>query len=451
MVQRPETNYAWNGDVALAYQVIGEGPIDLVYLQGYCSNVDMSWESPHLARFLNGLAGISRLIVMDRRGWGCSDRFSPTDVPPLETLTDDLLVVMDAVGSERAAIFATWENGPLVIMFAATHPERTTALMLYEAFPAWMATDETPWLDDQEVWEQTFVEFHDEWGTPRWTEGTMKDGPERDWFARYQRASITPGSGLAEFRKYMRTDVRAILPSIQVPTLVFSSNSGEYSLKLPENSRYLASHIPGARLVEIARPADEIHWLHWYGRAEPILREVGRFLADLREEEASFDRVLATVLFTDIVESTAVAARLGDRAWRELVQRHHATVRSLLARYRGVEVDTAGDGFFATFDGPARAARCASAIVGAMKPLGIEVRAGLHTGEVETVGGKAGGMAVVIGARVGAQAGPSEILASRTVRDLTMGSGLVFEDAGERELKGVPERWNLYRVVSPAA
>jgi class 3 adenylate cyclase len=250
------------------------------------------------------------------------------------------------------------------------------------------------------------------------------------------------------FRRFMRTDVRSILPSIRVPTLVLSSNSGE-DFTSPENGRYLASRIPGARLVEIEAPPDQFSWLHWYGRAEPILREVGRFLAELRDEEASLDRVLATVLFTDIVNSTSVAARLGDRGWRELVERHHATVRSLLARYRGVEVDTAGDGFFATFDGPARAAKCATAIVGAMKPLGIEVRAGLHTGEVETIAGKAGGMAVVIGARVGAQARPSEVLASRTVKDLTVGSGLVFEDAGERELKGVPDRWQLYRVIAP--
>jgi class 3 adenylate cyclase len=449
VTQRPETKFAWNGDVALAYQVIGEGPVDLVYLQGYCSNVDMNWESPYLARFLNGLAGLGRLIVMDRRGWGCSDRFSPTGVPPLETLTADLLVVMDAVGSERAAIFGSTETGPLVMMFAASHPERASALLLCDTFPAWMTTVETPWLDDERVWEEVLAQFHDEWGTSRWSEGTMKDGPERDWYTRYQRSSITPGSGVAEFRRYMTTDVRAILPSIQVPTLVLSSTTGEDS-RSPENGRYLASRIPGARLVEIERPADEVHWLHWYGRAEPILREIRRFLADLRQEDAMFDRVLATVLFTDIVNSTAVAARLGDGGWRELVERHYAVVRSLLARYRGVEVDTAGDGFFATFDGPARAARCAIAIVGAMGPLGIEVRAGLHTGEVESIGGKAGGMAVVIGARVGALAGPSQVLASGTVKDLTAGSGLTFEDVGERELKGVPGRWRLYRVISIA-
>lgn len=445
MVPRPETRFAWNGDVALAYQVVGDGPLDIVYLQGYCSNVDMNWESPHLTRFLTGLAGLGRLIVMDRRGWGCSDRFSPTDVPPLETLTADLQVVLDAVGSERAVILTSFENSCLVMLFAATHPERCAALVLVDPWVTWVATDETPWVWSAQQWDDTLADIHDDWGTPRWG-GAMAEGPERDWWVRFQRGSITPGSAVAEFRQFMKTDVRAILPSIQVPTLVLASPPDNEEI---QNGRYIASHIPGAQLREIERPASEIHWLHWYGRAPAILAETRRFLAELREEEASFDRVLATVLFTDIVGSTSVATGLGDHGWRELVERHHAIVRSLLARYRGVEVDTAGDGFFATFDGPARAARCAGAIVGAMKPLGIEVRAGLHTGEVETIAGKAGGMAVVIGARVGGRAGPSEMLATRTVKDLTVGSGLVFEDAGEHELKGVPDRWQLYRVTAP--
>jgi class 3 adenylate cyclase len=331
------------------------------------------------------------------------------------------------------------------MLFAATHPERCAALVLVDPWVTWVATDETPWVSDVQQWDQTLADLRDGWGTPRWGV-RMAEAPERDWWVRFQRGSITPGCAVAEFRQNMRTDVRAILPSIQVPTLVLSSPPDEEEV---QNGRYLASHIPGAQLREIARPSDEIHWLHWYGRANAILGATGRFLAELHAEEASFGRTLATVLFTDIVNSTAVAARLGDRGWRELVERHHATVRSLLARYRGIEVDTAGDGFFATFDGPARAARCAGAIVGAMKPLGIEVRAGLHTGEVEAIGGKAGGMAVVIGARVGGRAGPSEVLATRTVKDLTIGSGLVFEDAGESELKGVPDRWQLFRVVAP--
>jgi class 3 adenylate cyclase len=441
MARRPETKYAWNGDVALAYQVIGEGPVDIVYLQGYCSNVDVNWESPHLARFLKGLAGFGRLIVMDRRGWGCSDRFSPNDVPPFEVLTEDLQVVMEAAGSERAVIFTSYENATLVMLFAATHPERCTALVLVDPWVTWTATDETPWVSGEEEWDRINGRLRDAWGTPRWD--SMKDAAEADWYLRYQRASITPGSAFAEFSTHKRTDVRAMLPLIQIPTLVMSSPPSEEDI---QNGRYIASHIPGARLAEIVRPADEINWLHWYGRAPAILRETERFLAELREEQATFDRVLATVLFSDIVDSTALAARLGDTGWRELVERHHATVRSLLARYRGKEADTAGDGFFATFDGPARAVTCANAIVEAVRPLEIEVRVGVHTGEVETIDGKAGGLAVVIGSRVGALASASEVLATQTVKDLTVGSGLVFEDAGEHELKGVPERWRLYRV-----
>ena len=266
-------------------------------------------------------------------------------------------------------------------------------------------------------------------------------------------ASITPGSAVAEFGRYLAPDVRRILPTIQVPTLVLSQDPNEAEperslyLTNPENGRYLASHIPGARLTEIVTPAGQIHHLHWYGRSEPILREVDRFLADLRDEQASFDRILATVLFTDIIGSTAKAAELGDHAWSGLLERHHSTVRALLARYRGHEVDTAGDGFFVTFDGPARAVRCATAIADAVRSLGIEVRAGVHTGEVETIDGKVAGMAVNVGARVGAAAAAGEVLVSQTVKDLTAGSGLVLEDAGEHELKGVPDRWRLYRVV----
>jgi len=452
-MDRPETRYAWNGDVALAYQVVGEGPVDILYLQGYCSNVDMNWESPHLARFLRGLSRVGRVIVMDRRGWGCSDRYSPSDIAPLETLTDDMLAVLEAADSRRATIFATWECGILAMLFAATYPERTHALVLCDAFASYSATDETPWLPDDGKWSEWIDMVHDEWGRPAWSEGEMSDGPERDWFTRYQRGSITPGSAVAEFRRYLATDIRRILPSIQVPTLVLTRGANdadpEESLFLtnPKNGRYLASHIPGARLTEIDIPAGQIHHLHWYGRSEPILRRVDRFLADLREEQASFDRVLATVLFTDIIGSTAKAAELGDHAWSGLLGRHHATVRTLLARYRGHEVDTAGDGFFATFDGPARAVRCATAIAEAVRPLGIEVRAGVHTGEVETIDGKVSGMAVNVGARVGAAAGAGEVLVSQTVKDLTAGSGLVLEDAGEHELKGVPDRWRLYRVV----
>lgn len=442
MIDRPETNFAWNGDIALAYQVIGDGPIDIIYLQGFCSNIDMNWESPHLARFLKGLAGFGRLIVMDRRGWGCSDRFSPTDVPPFETLTADLQVVMDAAGSERAAIFTSFENASLVMLFGATHPERCVSLVLVDPWVTWTATDETPWVGDDDAFDGGLAQLRDDWGSPRWL--PMKDPTEQDWWLRYQRASITPGSAVAEFSANRRTDVRAILPSIQVPTLVLASGPDEEEI---QNGRYAASHISGARLVEIERPADEIYWLHWYGRAPAILAETGRFLAELREEEAEFDRVLATVLFTDIVDSTATAAVMGDAKWRELINSHDRLAKAIVARYRGVYVEGTGDGMLATFDGPARAVRCAQALGQAVKGLGVEIRAGAHTGEITHVEHGIAGLGVHVAARVAAMGGANEVWTSSTVKDLTAGSGLVFEDAGEHELKGVPDRWHLYKVV----
>lgn len=439
----PETKYAWNGDVALAYQVVGDGPIDLIFMEGYASHVDINWESPYLARFLRGLAGHARLIVTDRRGYGCSDRFSPSDVPPLEATVDDLIAVMDAAGSERAAIFGTMFAGFVAAIFAATHPDRTIALILAEAFATYSATDETPWMFTEETWEEICERMHDDLGTPRWAASQDVPPNEQDWNNRWVRASLAPGAAIAETRKHVRTDIRAVLPSIHVPTLVLIDADGKGMLT-PENGRFLASRIPGARVA--AYPGGDID--PWYGGADAVLDEVGRFLTGIRDEEAELDRVLATVLFTDIVGSTSRAADLGDRAWGQLVARHHAAVRAMIARYHGVEIDTAGDGFFATFDGPARGVRCAQQIIDAVKALGLEVRAGVHTGEVQTIDGKAGGLGVVIGARVGGLAGASEILASQTVKDLTLGSGLTFEDRGKHELKGVPDRWRLYQVVS---
>jgi class 3 adenylate cyclase len=442
-VERPETRYAWNGDVALAYQLLGTGAIDLVYLQGYCSHVDMNWESPYLARFLRGLADLARLVIMDRRGWGCSDRFSPSDVPPLETLTDDLLVVMDAAGSKRAAVFATWEATPVALLFAAAYPERVAALILSDTYVRYTASDEMPWLPTLADWQEVFENVRSDWGTPRWAgEESALDERESDWYVRYQRASVSPGAGIAEFRRWLATDVQGVLPAIHVPTLVFAETEGD-KFNPPETGRYIADQIPEAKFIAQSSEGGP-HWHHWYGRSDAIVQEIGRFLAGLREEEASLDRFLVTVLFTDIANSATKAASLGDRGWREVVERHHATIRALLARFKGVEVDTAGDGFFATFEGPARAVRCAQAISEAVRPIGIEIRVGIHTGECELIGGKAGGLAVVIGARIGAMASPSEVLVSQTVKDLVAGSGLVFEDRGEHVLKGVPGRWRVY-------
>jgi class 3 adenylate cyclase/pimeloyl-ACP methyl ester carboxylesterase len=439
------TRFAWNGDVSLAYQVVGDGPVDLVYLQGYCSQVDMNWESPHLARFLRGLARHARLIVTDRRGWGCSERFTPGYVPDVETLTDDVLVVMEAVGSEQASVLATYESTIVASLFAAVYPDRTRSLVLVDPQATYLPTEETPWMPTLARWQKQIQDVRDTWGTLDWWDSP--EGPDAEWFSRYTRASASPGGLAAELESYLETDIRAVLPSIQVPTLVLVDTDAFYEVP-PETGRFVAGKILGARVVEQSSGGG--HHLHWYARGDAIVDEVGRFLARIREEEALFDRVLATVLFTDIVGSTELAAELGDRRWREVVERHHSTIRTLLGRYRGVELDTAGDGFFASFDGPARAVRCALAIVEAVRPLGLEVRAGLHTGEVETIEGKVGGLAVNIGARVAAVASPSEVLVSQTVKDLMAGSGLVFRDRGRRQLKGIPDEWTVYAVAQEA-
>jgi class 3 adenylate cyclase len=440
-MNRPETRYAWNGEVSLAYQVVGQGDLDLLYLQGYCSNVDMNWESRHLANFLRGLARHGRLIVTDRRGWGCSERFTPGSVPDVDVLTDDILAVMSEVRSEQVAIIATYESAIVGSLFAAVYPERTKALILVDPQVTYLPTDETPWMPTLSRWQKQIELVRDTWGTTDWWDAPH--GDEGEWFSRYARASVTPGGLAAELDSYLETDVRAVLPSIQVPTLVLVDTESFYEV-LPETGRFVATKIPGARVVEHSSQGG--HHFHWYARADAIVDEVGRFLAAIREEDESFDRVLATVLFTDIVGSTERAAALGDRRWRKIVEQHHSAVRTLLARYRGVEMDTAGDGFFASFEGPARAVRCAAAIVDAVRPLGIEVRAGLHTGEMERLDSKVGGVAVNIGARVAAMAGPSEVLVSQTVKDLMVGSDLRFEDRGSHQLKGVPGAWKVYAV-----
>jgi class 3 adenylate cyclase len=441
-VERPETHYAWNGDDSLAYQVVGEGPVDLVYLQGQLSNVVLNWEHPAFARFARALSRFSRLIVTDRRGLGCSDRFTSADIPPLETLVDDIRAVLDEAGSERPAIFATGDCGFIAMPFAATYPERVAALILHEAYATWRKSDEIPWgSTDEELGEsaRSACALDGSWSR-RTNPSLTADEAGLAWCIRYEQVSVARGGCLADGWRFNRTDVRGVLPSIQVPTLVMHRTDNPEEA---QNSRYLASHIRTARLVDVPG------WDHfpWAVEQDAVIHEVEHFLAGVRAEEAELERVLATVLFTDIVGSTEKVAELGDAGWRELVESHHATVRALLARYRGREIDTAGDGFFASFDGPARAVRCAEAAVGAVRPLGIEVRAGLHTGEVETIGGKVGGVAVSIGARIGAMASPSEVLVSHTVKDLVAGSGLAFDDRGSHELKGVPGEWRVYAVA----
>jgi class 3 adenylate cyclase/pimeloyl-ACP methyl ester carboxylesterase len=442
MAATPETRFAWNGDVSLAYQVVGDGPIDVVYLQGHASHVDLNWEGPALSRFLRGLASHARLIITDRRGWGCSDRFSPFDIAPLESMTDDLLCVMDAAGSERAVIFGTHECGIITSIFAATFPDRTRALILCDATATYVEAV-AGWMADDEEYERQIQMVRDDWGTPAW--GDWTSSRERDWFTRYARAAIPPGGLIAEMRRFRFTDARAIYPSIHVPTLVLAK-AGDDSLFSVESRRYLANVIPGARLVE--HDLGEEHWLHWYHRGDAIVAEVARFLDAIGEEDAMLRRVLATVLFTDIVASTARAAELGDARWRAVVERHHAVLRPIIRRYGGAEVDTAGDGFFATFAGPGRAVRAAQLIVTAVSALDLAVRAGVHTGECELIDGKPGGLTISIGARIAALAQPSEVLVSETVKNLVAGSGMTFDDRGTHRLKGVPDELRIWAAQS---
>ncbi|HUF58547.1 MAG TPA: adenylate/guanylate cyclase domain-containing protein [Actinomycetota bacterium] len=444
-----ETRYAKTADaVHIAYQVVGSGPVDMVFVMGWVTNIEVMWDDPGFARFLDRLATFSRLILFDKRGVGLSDRVPEERLPDLETRMDDVRAVMDAVGSERAVIFGVSEGGPMSILFAATYPERTIALLLYGTVADFTAR-EPDYKDDPAAY---LADMEERWGSLEFAREEIATwaapGHESDerlvaWLASYMRNAASPGAAMALERMNREINAAHALPSIHVPTLVIAKE-GDLDFRI-DQVRDMASRIAGARLVEL--PGSE----HFPSVGDPdaILDEVERFVVALGEVEAELVRALATVLFTDVVGSTEKAAELGDRRWKAMVEEHHRRVRGQLARYRGVEVDTAGDGFFATFDGPARAVRCAGSIVDAVAPLGIEVRAGVHTGEVETIDGKVGGMAVVIGARVGASAGPSEVLVSQTVKDLVAGSGLTFEDAGEHELKGVPDRWRLYRVVSP--
>ena len=450
MREKPQTLYAWAGKhVAIAYQVVGDGPVDLVYLQGYASNVDVNWEWAPIARFLEGLAGISRLIVMDLRGQGLSERFAPPEVPPLETLMDDVNAVLDAAGSERAVVLATDECGFVAIPFAATYPDRCIGLVLWSAAPAWVRDDELPWEWDEERWAKAVDDIRSGWGM---TERAKRDLEEAspslaadpgvaEFWARFERSAGTPAGSAAAVTKWSHTDVRSVLPAVHVPTLVIHARDDP--VEPVDSARYLAAHIRGARL-EIVPSKD--HFVYASHQKE-VLASVSRFLSGVRQTESVLDRFLSTVLFTDIVGSTERLSALGDARWRDLLERHHGGVRAHLARFRGVEVDTAGDGFFASFDGPARAIRCAKAIVEDARSMGVEVRAGLHTGECETIDGKVGGLVVNIGARIGALAGPSEVVVSQTVKDLVVGSGLQFDDRGEHELKGVPDLWRLYAVT----
>jgi class 3 adenylate cyclase len=447
MEETPTTRYAKSGDVHIAYQVVGSGPFDLVVVPGWVSNIECFWEEPRCAGFLRALAAFSRLIVFDKRGTGLSDRVA--HLPGLETRMDDLRAVLAAVDSRRAALCGYSEGGPLCALFAATYPARTAGLVMLGSYASRAWRPDAPWGRTAQEMEQFNRLCEAEWGAPLAIERIMpsvaQDEAVRRWWGRYLRMSASPAAVVALNTMNHEIDVRQVLASVQAPALVMHA-SGDRQVDV-RFGRELAALMPRARFVEL----DGEDHVPWLSNAERIVGEIRAFSAAIGEPEEP-ERVLATVLFSDIVGSTERALELGDRAWRDLLGRHHEVVRQGLQRFRGREVDTAGDGFFATFDGPARAVRCAASMIAALRGIGVPVRIGLHTGECENIGGKATGIAVHIGARVAAAAGPGEVLVSSTVKDLVAGSGLRFDDRGACVLKGLPEAWHLYAVdLSSAA
>lgn len=437
----PEIHYAKSGDVSIAYQVFGTGLLDLVLIPGWVSNIEIFWEEPAVERFLTRLASFSRVILFDKRGTGLSDCVA--EMPNLETRMDDVRAVLDAVGSERAALFGYSEGGVLCALFAATYPSRTSALIMHGSYARLTWRPDYPWGETDEQRAEFIDEAVRNWGGPIGIESrapSMAHDPRfRHWWARFLRLSVSPAGFSTLARTNMQIDIRHVLPAIRVPALIIHSVN-ERTLPIA-GSRYLAQHIPNAKLVELPGE-DHVPWLT---DAEAVADEAEGFLTGVRRGPEP-DRVLATVLFTDIVGASERVATLGDRRWRDLLENHHATIRRALDRFRGREIDTAGDGFLAAFDGPARAVRCACVISDEVRSLGIEVRAGLHTGECETIGDKLGGIAVHIGARVAALAQAGEVLVSSTVKDLVAGSGLSFRDRGSHALKGIPGEWKIFTV-----
>ncbi|MDX6441150.1 MAG: hypothetical protein QOE43_879 [Gaiellaceae bacterium] len=450
-MQPAETHYALSGDVSIAYQVIGDGPIDLVFVPGFVSNVEYAWEEPRLAAFYEALSEFCRLIVFDKRGTGLSDRVR--GVPDLETRIEDVHAIMDAVGSKRAAVLGYSEGAAMAALYAATYPRRTIALVLYGSFFGTGGRKSLFGTGGPREAEQV-EEVGRRWGTQAYcAELLREDAPSLSedeafarWYAARLRLSVSPAGAVALTKMSWDTDVRSVLPSIRVPAVVLH-RTGDRACSV-DAARAGAAAIPGAEFVEL--PGDD--HLPWVGDSAALVSEIRRFLEEtvrLRRWDDEPDRVVSTVLFTDIVDSTRQAVEVGDREWRRMLEAHHAVVRRQLVRFHGRELDTAGDGFFASFDGPARAIRCACEIVEAVRTaVGLTVRAGVHTGECETVDGKIGGIAVHIGARVAREAGPGEVLASSTVKDLVAGSGIAFEDRGIYDLKGVPGEWRLYAVSS---
>jgi pimeloyl-ACP methyl ester carboxylesterase len=451
-VDVPEVRYVKTPDGAhLAYQVFGDGPFDLVFVPGFASNVEHMWNVEPFGRGLRRLGSFARVIVFDRRGTGLSDRLQSSAPPTLEAQMDDIRAVMDAAGVERAALFGFELGANLCAVFAAAQPSRVFACVLHGSEARGLKTPDFPWGWSSEQWDEYLANVDRLWGTQAMADYLAQDAyPShaadaafRKELASFLRSSASPGAAFLFERLLRDSDIRDVLPTIQVPALI-THRVGD-TVSPIESARHLAANIPGARLVEL----EGTDHYPFSGPQEPLMAAIERFLAAAHGAEVDFDRVLATVLFTDLVGSTETAARIADRAWKDLLTAHHRRVRSLLARYRGREVDAAGDGFLAIFDGPARAVRCGLAICEDAAALGVRVRVGVHTGEVELDGPAVRGIAVHIGARVGARAEAGEVLVSSTVRDLVAGSGLSFESRGEHELKGVPGAWQLYSAAAP--
>jgi class 3 adenylate cyclase len=442
-MSRPDTKYVAIGDADVAYQVLGEGPSDLLFFNGLGSNVEMAWEDPDIADFLRRLASLRRLILLDRRGTGASDGVSRNAIPTWEEWTEDIQSVLNAVGSEQTSILATVDAGPIAILYAAAHPERVDSLVLFNATARYLIADDYPIGVTPEALDFVIEFLQAHWGTPEFLSLAGAAGPEDTVrsaaLARLFRSSVTPRTAAAQYDYLLRNlDVRPVLPLLRVPTLVLSADNPNF---LPiSHGHYVAEHIEGSKFV--ALPGND---MLIFSQRDLVFDEVAEFLTGTRPV-TDIDRVLVSVLFTDIVGSTERAASLGDQRWRSLLDRHDQVVREQLRIFRGREINTTGDGFVASFDGPARAIRCGRSIVDATRALDIELRVGLHTGECEVRGNDLGGLAVHIAARIGSLASPNEVLVSSTVKDLVVGSDIRFEDRGKHELKGVPGSWRLFCV-----
>lgn len=443
MTKRPETRYARSGDVSIAYQVFGEGDMDLVMIPGFISHLEVEWDEPPFVAAMERMGRFARVIRFDKRGTGMSDPVA--ELPSLEVRMDDVRAVMDAAGSERAALFGFSEGCAMGALFAATYPERTTALVLYGGLAKGIASEDYPWGPPPEILDPEVVgSMKDDWGKGYVADIFLPSIADmegvRQMVGRMERMAASPGVLFRLYEMFAEIDVRHVLPVISVPTLLLH-RTGDRATNVG-NSRWMAEQIPEAKFIEF----EGIDHHLWIGNTDEILDEIEEFLTGAKPTPEP-DRILATVMFTDIVDSTKKATELGDKQWRETLLRHQDITRQELDRHRGREVKTTGDGFLATFDGPARGVRCAQAICEGVRPLGVEVRAGLHCGECEVLGDDIGGIAVHIASRVGSNAGAGEVLVSRTVKDLVAGSGISFEDRGTHTLKGIPDPWNLYAAA----